>query len=165
LKQQAISVLSLLHNLPVYEGQENVQYLHDIQESYNRIKKSVQEPINALQNGVIYAYGVIHAASIQLQTDNQKVLENKVNTINSCIQRIDGKLNALQTLQMKPGSDMTHYYNMKTQYEALKSQNTDTLLHNISNQRLDQMTLNMIISNMDRYWNSLLQIETAMLNA
>lgn len=165
LKQQAISVLSLLHNLPVYEGQENVQYLHDIQESYNRIKKSVQEPINALQNGVIYAYGVIHTASIQLQTDNQKVLENKVNTINSCIQRIDGKLNALQTLQMKPGSDMTHYYNMKTQYEALKSQNTDTLLHNISNQRLDQMTLNMIISNMDRYWNSLLQIETAMLNA
>ena len=119
----------------------------------------MKEPMNALRNGVIYAYGVIRVASTKLQTDNEGVLRDKIATIHACVQRIDGKLTALQTLQMRPGGDMGTYYTLQTQYEALKSQNQNTLVPNISGQRLDQMTLNMIISAMDAYWKGLLQVE------
>ena len=164
LKQQAIGVLTLLHNLPVYEGQDDVQQLREIQGAYKKIMTSVEEPMNALRNGVIYAYGVIRAASTKLQTDNEGVLRDKIATIHACIQRIDGKLTALQTLQMRPGGDMSTYYTLQTQYEALKSRNQNTLAPNISGQRLDQMTLNMIISTMDAYWKGLLQVETKIPN-
>ena len=159
LKQQAIGVLTLLQNLPVYEGQDDVQRLREIQGAYNKIMVSMREPMNALRNGVIYAYGVIRVASTKLQTDNEGVLRDKIATIHAYIQRIDGKLTALQTLQMRPGGDMATYYTLQTQYEALKSQNQNTLVPNISGQRLDQMTLNMIISAMDAYWKGLLQVE------
>jgi hypothetical protein len=165
LKQQAINVLTLLHDLPVYEGQDNVQHLRDIQAAYNKITAAVEEPMNALRNGVIYAYGVLQAASNKLQIDNQDNLHDKIATINACIQRVDGKLTALQTLQMRPGGDMSRYYTLQAQYEALKSQHQMTLVPNILGQRLDQMTLNMIISNMDIYWKGLLQIENGISNA
>ncbi len=161
LKQQAISVLTLLHNLPVYEGQNNVQRVREIQGTYDKISKSVEKPVNALRNGVIYAYGVIQAASIKLQTDNEGTLRDKIVTIQGCIQRIEGKLTALQTMQMGRSGDMGTYYTLHAQYQTLKSQHKNTLTQNISGQRLDQMTLNAIILNMDTYWKELLQIETS----
>jgi hypothetical protein len=122
---------------------------------------SIKEPMNALRNGVIYAYGVIQAASIKLQTDNEGTLRDKIATIHACIQRMEGKLTALQTMQMGRSGDIGTYYTLHAQYEKLKSQHKNTLIHNLSGQRLDQMTLNMIISNMDKYWKELLQIETS----
>jgi len=165
LKQEAISILTLLNDLPKYEGEYNVEQLREILTKYETILKSVEEPMNALQINIKSAYKILEDYSKKLQLDNQDSLNNKIATINDCMQRIQGKLTALQTLQMKAGSDMGTYHTLQSKYETLKLHNQTTLTTNIMTRRLDQKSINDHIHKMDQYWQGLLQIETSIPNA
>jgi hypothetical protein len=165
LKQQAITILTLLNDLPEYDGQSSVEHLREILTKYETILKSVNESMNALQINIKEAYKVLEDYSKKLQSDNQDRLNNKIATINECVQRIEGKLTALQTLQMRATGDMGTYYTLHSQYETLKSHNQTTLTTNIMTRRLDQKTINDHIHKMDQYWQGLLQIETSIPNA